>query len=54
MSSTKLAELDGYRLVRYETPWPNIYEVWQGGNLVWHSYWRSSAMRKMRQLAKAV
>lgn len=50
MSATTLTELASYRLVRYETPAPCIYEVWHGDDLIFHSYWRSSAMRKLRRL----
>ncbi len=54
MSQTKLAEDGRYRLVRYETPFPPVYEVWSGDTIVFTSYWRSSATRKYKQLMSQV
>jgi hypothetical protein len=38
------------RLVQYNTPYPPLYEIWVGDQLIFSSYWESSANRKYRSL----
>lgn len=51
MSATLLSSQGRWRFVRYETPYPPLYEVWDGDDLVFTSRWRSSALRKFKQLS---
>lgn len=39
-----------FRLIEYGVPYPPIFEVWQGDDLIFSSYWRSSALCKFKSL----